>query len=171
MQNKLTDLQTLINSLPPDKQAIFISLTQQLHAGLISQQQFQEQAMALGFAPKRPGSPLDPANKRTRTDSPLPLQQPRWTTQAFSASPAQMPVLPSGYATPTAKRAIVDVNKLDVDSMMDVTSYGGVDLKEEELTMTDMLPRQRRALSHFKDTVFLNMKVLEKTVAHIGTFS
>ena len=43
--------------------------------------------------------------------------------------PFPIPGAPPVSTTPAAASNEVDVTKLDVDSMMDVTSYGGVNIK------------------------------------------
>ncbi|KAJ3209803.1 hypothetical protein HDU67_005887 [Dinochytrium kinnereticum] len=67
----------------------------------------------------------------------------------------------------------VDVTKLDVDSMMDVTSYGGVDLREEEDNLglapgANLPPSNPLGIDRSKLQDFLNLAKLRKMVETIG---
>ncbi|KAJ8327099.1 hypothetical protein O5D80_004517 [Batrachochytrium dendrobatidis] len=63
-------------------------------------------------------------------------------------------------------KAEVDVTKMDVEGMMDVTSYAGVDLREEEVAMTDTYGAQGQfmALPGLQEPPMLNLSVLDKLI-------
>nr|KAJ3421460.1 hypothetical protein HK105_003438 [Polyrhizophydium stewartii] len=76
-----------------------------------------------------------------------------------------------GAPAPKPKQE-VDVNKLDVEGMMDVTNYAGVDLQEEEIAMTDAIPGQ--SATNYRPTAdqsFLTPSTLEKMVIEIARSS
>ncbi len=70
----------------------------------------------------------------------------------------------------------VDVTKLDVDSMLDVTSYGGVNLKQEEAEILGSLAALQPDDDEFesergervKVQNFLNPAALNNIVSEIG---
>jgi hypothetical protein len=67
--------------------------------------------------------------------------------------------LPS--STPTTNQKEVE---LDLEGMMDVTNYAGVDLKEEEFILEGQDDGQDRV----KETPFLNLNQLEKRLIEYG---
>jgi hypothetical protein len=70
--------------------------------------------------------------------------------------------LPSG--TPLVSTPPREV-ELDLEGMMDVTNYAGVDLKEEEFIMTES---SQQNTERAKETPFLNMNQLERRVVEFG---
>ncbi|KAI8907885.1 transcription initiation factor TFIID component TAF4 family-domain-containing protein, partial [Gorgonomyces haynaldii] len=139
----------MLGSLGPEMQPIFLGLVHQLQQGLISQQQFSIEFQKL--IPKRQlqRSQSEQQPKRQKLDPKIQL-------------PTQQ--------TPIQKKSSdVDVTKLDVDSMMDVTSYGGVDLKEEEFSLAEMAVKSATdPRDAFKDVSFLNSTLLDSTIADLA---
>jgi hypothetical protein len=105
--------------------------------------------------------------------------------------PGMMPHFPMPGALPTSTTPAsavasneVDVTKLDVDSMMDVTSYGGVNLKvslfiiqlwkeeEEMMAKLSTLRQKSREGKSKEDQIkvqdFLNIAALKKHTNDIG---
>jgi hypothetical protein len=57
--------------------------------------------------------------------------------------------------------------ELDLEGMMDVTNYAGVDLKDEEFNLNEV-SGQGANLERYEETPFLNLKQLEKKVLEFG---
>ncbi|KAI8926095.1 hypothetical protein BC831DRAFT_245814 [Entophlyctis helioformis] len=94
------------------------------------------------------------------------LQLPTATSGSGSGSiqlPSLAPAQPARQKAPQ-----VDASRMDVDSMMDVTSYGGVDLREEEYTMADTLGSHTLATGSFSEQPFLNPQAVSRHVQQVG---
>lgn len=110
-------------------------------------------------------------NKRLRTDTPNSqwARQPMQDQQrlGFNAGISMPSAAPQRSEVAKNRKQIepVDVTKLDVDSMMDVTNYAGFDLAEEEYQLDDNAEDNR---SHFTDKPLLNIAGLQKRVEEIA---
>jgi hypothetical protein len=70
---------------------------------------------------------------------------------------------PSTPASAPSKPSKPEV-ELDLEGMMDVTNYAGVDLKEEEFSLNDMGGAYYGSQEKYKQIPFLNVNLLEEKI-------
>jgi hypothetical protein len=90
---------------------------------------------------------------------PIALATPAQRAKPVATPASARVTLPS--STPTSSQKEVE---LDLEGMMDVTNYAGVDLKEEEFILEGQDDSQDRV----KETPFLNINQLEKRLVEYG---
>ncbi|KAH9252894.1 hypothetical protein BASA81_009197 [Batrachochytrium salamandrivorans] len=132
--------------------------------------------MASGATPRPPQATPQSSHPAWMKNSATPAStnSASGPTPRRSISTPSAPIVPVKLQIPSASIAKpkpeADVTKMDVEGMMDVTSYAGVDLREEEVAMTDTYGAHTQAVSSTvqQDKPLLNIPVLDKLVKDIA---
>ncbi|KAJ3380597.1 hypothetical protein HDU84_005721 [Entophlyctis sp. JEL0112] len=156
-------LDTLLATVPKDKLPIAAGLANRLKAGQITVPQFTE-AMKTALRGEPPQAQQSPAatqsqqgllgqtaqNTAQQQQVAVAQNPPRQAQQSTSGQHKQTPqAMQQSNSSKSAKGKKGDgkeeETKIDVDAMMDITSYAGVDIREEEDLLTSIPTRSRQA--------------------------